>query len=392
LDYDSIVLSLWVAYFLLVTLLVARPRPQVVPPPAAGDAPALAVLVPVRGYGPNAERFVDLLMAQDYPNFRVLLLVESATDPATRLMRRHGMAERASLVVGSETAVGAQKVANLLTGLAALRPSDRIVVFCDADSIPTLNWLTRLTQPLREGTAEVTTTFRLLIPKRPRWGSCNYAASDVAMALSPRPPQLHCWGGATAVLADRLPRLELPRRWRGVSTDDSVLSEGVKAAKLKGKVLQDLLMPSEIDFSASEARRFARRQLLIFTLYIPVSAVCFAAIGALPTLFWISAAIKLSNGAWLAPYAMAAVFSLDGLRAWLRWDAVRRVAGADAARRWRCAALIGWLLAAPRGIAYITTAIAAFSMREVTWAGIRYRIHGPRDVRVIARTPPSDRA
>jgi len=390
-DHDEIVLILWIGYFLIATLLVPLPRrPRRSPPPGNG-APGLCVLLPVRGLSEANERLVDRLLAQDYPTFRVLLLVESADDPGALLMQRPGMAARAQLVIGGLATLGAQKLTSLLAGLAMLTAEDRIVVFCDADSLPPADWLTRLTAPLRSGEAEVATTFRLLLPRRPRLGSCAYAAADVALALAPRERRrVLCWGGSTAVLAARIPDLELPRRWRSVYNDDLVLSEGVAAAGLRGKVLLDLMLPSLIDVSLPAALRFERRQFLILRLYAPTQALLVALGFVLPLVFWVSATVKLLDGVALAPYAMATVFALDGLRAWRRSSAVCAIVGPELARRWRCAALLAWLLPAPLALMRLIGVLRAYALREVTWAGIRYRLHSPRDVRVVSRAPPQD--
>lgn len=388
-SYENIAPLLWVAYFLISALGTARPRRIVVPPPPAAGAPRIVVLVPVRGIGPATRRFFELLMAQDYPNFRVLLLVESAADPAVELLRVPGMERRARLVVAGEATASSQKVHNLLAGVEGIEPEDRVVVLCDADSILPANWLTQLTQPLRDGEAEVTTTFRMLIPRRRQLSLCLYAYADVSLALSARPPfTFYCWGGSTAVLADRLPRLDLPRFWQGAYSDDLAFSEAVRKARLKGKLMRHLLLPSDFDMSAAAVARFSRRQFFVLTQHMPLIALGAGLVPALPFLFWTSAIVRTVEGSVVAPYAMVAVFLLDALRAWLRYDGVRRVAGEEAARRFRCAALAGWALSVPLGPVAIVSVLRTFLMREVTWAGIRYRLRGPRKVEVLEREPP----
>lgn len=389
-DYSTVVLILWVSYFLVITIVAGRPLRRRPLPAVASDAPQICVLLPVRGLSASNETFVDRLMAQDYPRFRVLLLVESDDDPASQLMARPGMAERSALVVAGLATCGAQKMTNLLAGIDRLRPEDEIVVFCDADSLVPPDWLTRLTDPIRRGEVEVATTFRLLLPRRPRLGSCTYAAADVALSLAPRRKRpLLCWGGSTAVLASRLPALELRRRWQAVYNDDLVLSEGVAAAGLKGCVLPDLRLPTLIDFSLPAALRFERRQLLNFRLYFPIASLLISAAFVLPLVFWISATVKWASGVALAPYAMGAVFLLDGLRAWLRLRTIRANSGPELARHWRCAALLAWLLPLPLALLRLYAAIAAWRVREVEWAGITYDVRKPRDVRILARKPPA---
>lgn len=388
-SYDTFALLAWIAYFLFSTLGTARPRLVRRPPPAPGEAPRIAVLVPVRGIGPATRRFFELLMAQDYPHFRVLLLVESADDPAAELMAVPGMAARAGLVVAGEATDSSQKVANLLAGLRALEPGDEIVVLCDADTILPPDWLTRLTQPLRDGEVEVTTGFRLLLPTRPTLGACLYAHTDVALALSRRPPfSLYCWGGSTAFRAASLPRLDLETAWRGAYSDDLAFSEAARKARLKGRVIRDLLLPTDFDQGSWSATDFGRRQFLVLRLHMPLVALGAALVPALPFIFWLTAIIRAAGGSTLALYAMGIVFTLDLLRAWLRYDAVRRIAGPEGARRYRCAAIAGWALAPLYGPLSLLSAISVYLMHRVTWAGIRYELRGPRQVRVLERRPP----
>jgi chlorobactene glucosyltransferase len=92
---DLILSSAWLA---AVTWLILRafkqrglfPRAAPAPPPAAGQAPRIAVIVPARDEAGNICRCVQSLLAQDYPRgrFNVLVVDDHSADDTAAIVRR----------------------------------------------------------------------------------------------------------------------------------------------------------------------------------------------------------------------------------------------------------------------------------------------------------------
>src|SRR5450755_2323720 len=63
------------------------------PPPAAGDAPLVSILVPARNEALNIEACVGSLLGQDYPRFELIVLDDHSDDGTGEIVRRLGLRE-----------------------------------------------------------------------------------------------------------------------------------------------------------------------------------------------------------------------------------------------------------------------------------------------------------
>ena len=104
-----------------VALFLARPR---WPNRATGaiGLPPLTLLRPIRGVDPFDAETLGSSFAQDYPDYEVVLCVDSEDDPAAALARRLIAARpgaRARLLVGASAITGNPKLNNLAKGWQA---------------------------------------------------------------------------------------------------------------------------------------------------------------------------------------------------------------------------------------------------------------------------------
>ena len=188
-------------------LLVAAYRRGLPRPEIPGSEPNVAVILPVRGER-NLDRFLPLLRAQQYGRYRIIASVESADDPAFRLLRAAETEPGAPLetTVAGLAANAGQKVWNLLAALERLRPEDDIVAFIDADTLPTPQWLPRLVAVIVNSGRPVATGYRWMTPADDRWSSCCLAAANASIASLPRGvlPMTIVWGGSVAMKRETL--------------------------------------------------------------------------------------------------------------------------------------------------------------------------------------------
>lgn len=63
------------------------------PPPVPEDAPLVSILVPARNEARNIEACVSSLLAQDYPNFELIVLDDHSDDSTGDIVRRLGLRE-----------------------------------------------------------------------------------------------------------------------------------------------------------------------------------------------------------------------------------------------------------------------------------------------------------
>ena len=144
-------------------------------------------------------------------------------------MPKHAHAEK---VISGLSFTCAQKNHNLVQATSNLRPETEILLFCDSTNAADPDWLERLTVPLRNGTAEVVTTFRAFDPKPETIGGvCQamYAAFLVLLQVNKPTP----WGGATAILRRTFDRLSVREAWSNTVVDDLILASVLDRAGVK---------------------------------------------------------------------------------------------------------------------------------------------------------------
>src|ERR1700732_829549 len=138
-----------------------------------GLTPPVAVIVAVKNASDVSRAFFGRLRHQAYPNYRIIAAVESEEDPAFAMVTGESKRPGASLgmVVRAQSGRTGQKVWNLLAGLDAIEPSDEIVAFVDADTLPAPEWLSRLVAALVNTGRDAVTGYRWIIPADNRMSS-----------------------------------------------------------------------------------------------------------------------------------------------------------------------------------------------------------------------------
>ncbi|MCO6416660.1 glycosyltransferase family 2 protein [Siccirubricoccus sp. KC 17139] len=352
--------------------LLRRPQPQ----PTA--EPPVLVVVPVRG-AEGLPRFLAGLAAQDWPEFRVVFAVESQVDPAVPLLRA-ALPGRSALVLAGPAARRGQKLQNLLAALPALRPGDAALVTLDADTAPPPGLLRALLRPVLAGQAEIASGYRwTLAAPGAGWAAQSLALVDAGIGTLPRCAACNiCWGGATAIRADALARLDLPRLWDRAISDDLTLT---RAARRLGMVIYAPLTvrpPGEVAGDAASTLRFGIRQYRLLRLHLPRAWALAGLAAGLPVL---GAGAALLGGHWAA---FPAALLLQAGRGWLRRRIAARVLPPGEAAR--VPAWQPWL-GPPAALLHLAAWLGSAGGREIAWAGRRYRLGAAGEV-LRLRTEP----
>ena len=352
------------------------------------DWPSAVVLVAVKGAGEALDRFLPVLASQDYPFYRVVFAVEAATDPAfpaLELLARNE-SHRFELIVAGKATEGAQKVQNLLKALGALRPTDRVVVFADADTEPAADWLRELVRPIAVGRAAVSSGYRWQIAKDRRLPSLIAALADMSVATAARDRRWNlCWGGSTAVERRVLDRLDLPRLWARVATEDLTLTRALRREGVPIHGAVRVLLPSPCSYSWRSLFAFGRRQYLLVRFYAPrhwllaAWTLCVPAAGAAMA---VSAAV---SGSLAAALCIGAAILLQLLRYRLRLSIARQVLSTEAAAEAAITFRLGWWVSPLVHIVHAAVLLGSLLGRNFEWAGIRYRLSGPDKVVILDR-------
>ena len=384
-------LALLCGQSLLSTLLVAAYRRGLPRPEIPGSEPNVAVILPVRGEQ-NLDRFLPLLRAQQYGRYRIIASVESADDPAFRLLRAAETEPGAPLetTVAGLAANAGQKVWNLLAALERLRPEDDIVAFIDADTLPTPQWLPRLVAVIVNSGRPVATGYRWMTPADDRWSSCCLAAANASIASLPRGvlPMTIVWGGSVAMKRETLEAIAIEDVWRGAISDDAQMAEALRRSGLTAHAPRQGLLLSPVACSWRELLAFGVRQYRIVYIHQPMSwAIALVFLWAPPVYLALAAPsfAAASPAAWLA---LALVLALAEVRTRLRRGIQRalwpELGGPRDERRWRAERWLRpvWLFM------HALCAAGAPLSRTIDWAGVRYHVVGPQNVIVERRSDP----
>lgn len=385
----TLLLAPWVTIILVSTISAWRygwglPRPEL-----PGHTPPAAVIVAVKGASAATTVFFEKLLAQAYPDFRIIAAVESLDDPAATLIESLAAKTQGQvkLVVSGRVTHGGQKVANLLAALDSLEARDKIVVFTDADTLPHKAWLGRCVSALVDAGFEAVSGYRWMVPVDDRLSTAFVAAANTSIVTMPRAPIANnlCWGGTMALRAETLERIAIRRYWTGAISDDLQMTRALNDHKIQIYSPRQSLLLSPVSFDWHGAFEFGIRQHRLLFLHFPGLWAFSAFLLLAPILsagFAFSLALQGDAGA-------AGVLLLALVSGEIRFRCRRQVAaalfGKDKAgydgltgRVDRWMRPLWWGFHAACGIA------APFS-RHIRWAGIDYHIEAPQKVRAERR-------
>lgn len=376
--------------------------------------PEAWVVVPFKGIDTEGVANLHALFHQDYPNYRLLLVVESEDDPAFGLLH----AERVKfpriasevIVAGPAPPHRGQKVHNQLAALRHALASvnqdgphrapancedDRAWVFADSDAAANPAWLGNLVGPLslRKRTA-VTTGYRWLVPARgPEgrflWGGriASVINGQVATFASLKRAAF-AWGGSMALLEGTAEAGGLLQRWERAVSDDFQVTAVARELDRRILFLPECLVESPIDMPLTRLWEFSRRQYLITRVHAPlffslvfcsVAFYCFATLVA-----WTSVAAF----AWhqdfrvllMAAAAIGLMFALNQVRAARRRRVVKNLFGAQTLQRLGPALALDRWATTPLMFLNLGLLLRGCVGRTIRWRGHGYRLRGPLDI------------
>jgi ceramide glucosyltransferase len=379
-------------------------RRSLIKPPSDFTPPA-AVIIPCKGIDPDFELNFTRFLAQDYPSYKLILVVASENDPAHRAIevlldkanntKAQGLhfAAKTELVVAGFSEVRGEKVNNLLRGLTAVDPSTEIIVCADADARPHEDWLRSLVAPLADPKVTVSTGFRWYLPGR-GFVSQLRAAWDTSIAtLLGEQRSNFAWGGSMAMRAEDFNRLDIAGRyWAHTVSDDYAVTRAVRDAAGWIRFEPRCLVASRDDSTFREFLKWSNRQIILTRVYAPrLWKLGLAAHGLYCSTFLLGLGLLASNRASLpARIGIAAVLlAIVGLglaKGRIRTIVARATFPEErpglsryGARYWQLSPLVPWVM--------LFNFLAAGLTRRIEWRGTCYELRSANEVSVIRREP-----
>jgi len=373
------------AFNLCRSLALARLLCPDVPDPsvAVHDLPPVSIMAPCRGVDRQFERYARTLLAQDYPRYAVLFVVESAADPAWRELKRI-LADTpeapASLIIAGTAEGCSQKIHNLLVGIAHVAPETGVLAFVDSDVQVHPHWLRALVTPLGDAAVGASSGYRWYVPGAgSAAGSLRSAWNAATLGLMTHPRYGFAWGGSSAIRREVFEKLRIPEAWARGLSDDLLLTRAVRAAGLRIALVADALVPTFEPCTWRQLVEWTNRQVTIGRIYVPHSWTVSMLVHLTSLTLGVLGLTAIAGGAWLASALLLSYWGVNGVgslavcRAALRCLSAR---GYAVHQRVWLQALWGPAVTALA----LVNMVASLATRTIAWRGISYTMRSPQDV------------
>lgn len=360
-------------------------------------APPAAVVIPVTGADAALESNISAFMVQDYPQYRLVLVVEDENDPAygtlSALLKNNpvsGAGCSASLIVAGPSNAQGQKVHNLLRGLEAVEPVPEVLVFADADARPGPLWLRSLVAPLVNRDVTVSTGFRWYLPGI-RFVSQLRAAWDTSIATFMGEHDCSFpWGGSMAIRAEDFKRLQVCERyWASTVSDDYGLGRAVHDHNGRIRFEPRCLVASREDSSFAAFMRWTNRQIIITRVYAArLWALGLAAHLLYSLTFVFGLVVMLAPGAGWERFVVIALLTVI-LGLGMGKGKIRTIVAGEifpeereflaryGRRYWQLTLLVPWVM--------LWNFLAAGFIHSIGWSGVRYKLRSDHEVEIVGR-------
>src|ERR1043166_1455304 len=237
--------------------------------------PLVTVFMPLRGVDQGLGENLAACFAQDYPNFEIIFVVDSAADAAlqtvdqARRSFKRAIGPAMQVVVAGVATNCGQKVHNLAAAIGNAHRDREVFVFVDSDARPKTHWLRALVAPLRDPKIGATSGYRWFVPIGQGLPAQLLSVwnAAIASALGANTQKNFCWGGSTAIRRTTFAECQVMDYWRGAASDDFALTRALHDANWPIKFVPQCLTPSFEDPSFGELLEFTTRQLKITRAY-----------------------------------------------------------------------------------------------------------------------------
>jgi hypothetical protein len=366
--------------------------------------PEVAVLLPLRGADPSLEACLKGLLAQDYPAYRVHVVIDSDDDPAQVVVAgvlAGADARAASMHVETRRILGTDcspKMSSQRQALTALDDEVAVIAFLDADCVPSPNWLREIVAPFSDPRVGAATGIRWSAPRDDGWGTL---ARYVFLGLIYPQHFLYRipWGGSLAIRRSAIESTGLLDHWTHCLCEDTSAYGRLRSAGLRLAFVPAATQVNSEAIELAGVHTFIFRQVVCARLHHVFWPLILAVNVATMVSFVISLLLALvgilgvaltafgvAPGLWkLTAFAIIpALYCVGFLLALAVGDRLVRRAVSAPPPLWRPKVVAAAAVAAASsGYAMLAAPFA----RSIEWRGLTYDIAGRDRIRMRSYRP-----
>ena len=297
--------------------------------------PRVSILVPARNEEKNIARLVNSLLAQDYPDFEVLVLDDESTDGTYAVLASLAQSNPKIRVLRGAPATGGLTGKNWACAQLASQAVGEILFFTDADTVHQPNALSEIVAAMQREKADFLTGLpwqllgsrgeKLLVPFF-SWATLSFIWLWLAY-------RLHWTALAVGIGQVMVFRREAYEKIGGHASlgeeivDDRALAQKIIAAGLRWRAvhLSDLISCRMYANSKAAVEGFTKNYFAFFDFavlpyvfvylyllmlaWIPLVVILMKALGAAPDALWphLALCVSLSVLLWLLPFTEARI-------------------------------------------------------------------------------------
>jgi cellulose synthase/poly-beta-1,6-N-acetylglucosamine synthase-like glycosyltransferase len=368
--------------------------PRSAPKLMANGLPRATVLLCIRGADPSLLNCLNGLLHQDYPDYDIRIVIDSADDPAwdivsATLARTDLPTVKVNVLVNRQETCSL-KLSALVQAIGELEEATAVVALIDADVIPYRHWLRDLVQPLVDPQVGATSGVRWYMPRgQSSWGTLVRSAWNGAACA--QMDALHIpWGGSMAFRAELFRQSDLLERWARSFVEDTGSHRVLRSLGLRLCHVPQATMVNHETIDLRDCFRFIRRQLLNARLYHE-SWIVILTMGVGTPLALAGAVVPtLANGLWqwaagLGTLLVGSFFTMVFFLS-IADRQINRLAQKRGAPPYPFAWKLLLVLPLTQAI-YLAGLVSACFLRKIEWRGITYEVDGSGRIRLMEYRP-----
>ena len=348
-------------------------------------APPACIVLCLRGSDPFLDRCLDGLIHQDYPDYELLVVVDSETDEALPHVRRAEKEfgpDRVQVVVRHvNLSTCTRKCSSLRSAYERVHDRIQVVATCDGDTVTHPTWLRELVAPMRDPEVLATTGNRWYAPPDHDWaGFIRYYWNAMAF---PAMVAYHIpWGGSLALRSEVFRDPVYLDYLAHAFSEDTQLAHYLATRKTHAVSVIPLVMLNEERTTFHSLWGFLQRQMLAARLHHRCWPLVLGNALAIFVVAWVLLPLTILGGAWnfLLGWILPAtiyswvVLAEVGRFEWLVRKTQREWHGRTLPPMTASRLLETYLMPTPTAYFYSLAVVVAWLSRKHEWRGITYRL------------------